>query len=50
MRRGEEHNILFLMAGPNVLRFAPALIISETELDQSLVCLKSTLEAAIAAA
>lgn len=50
MRRGEEHNILFLMAGPNVLRFAPALIISETELDQALVCLKSTLEAAIAAA
>ncbi len=38
-----KHGLLALVAGPNVLRFAPALTISEAEIAQGLARLKSAL-------
>ncbi len=47
MRKGEEHGVLFLMAGPNVMRFAPALIITEAEVTEALAAIEATLTTAL---
>lgn len=39
-----EHGLMMLQAGPNVLRFAPALIITQQELDEGLQRLELTLQ------
>ncbi len=31
-----EHNMMMLMAGPNVLRFAPSLVVTEAEIEQGM--------------
>jgi acetylornithine/N-succinyldiaminopimelate aminotransferase len=39
-----EHGLMMLQAGPNVLRFAPALVITQQELDEGLQRLELTLQ------
>ncbi len=45
-----KHGLLVLQAGPNVLRFVPALVITEAELTEGLKRLDATLEAFLKAA
>jgi len=42
----EEHGLLILMAGPNVLRFLPPLNVSEKEVDEALMILAAVLATA----
>ena len=32
VEKGYEHGVLFVSAGPNILRFVPPLVISEAEI------------------
>jgi acetylornithine/N-succinyldiaminopimelate aminotransferase len=45
MQAGEAHGLMFLMAGPDVLRFVPSLIIPESDIAEAL----QRLDAAVAA-
>jgi len=45
-----RHGVMLLIAGPNVLRFAPSLIISDAELEEGLARLEKAVEETIAAA
>jgi acetylornithine/N-succinyldiaminopimelate aminotransferase len=47
MQIGQRHHVLFLMAGYNVLRFAPALIIQEEEVQEGLERIEATLKEAL---
>jgi len=42
----EDHGLLILMAGPNVLRFLPPLNVSEKEVDEALMILAAVLATA----
>lgn len=42
---GRKHGVLFLVAGPNVLRFLPPLTITQTELTDGIARLHATLKA-----
>lgn len=42
MKAGEKNGLLFLTAGDNVLRFAPSLIIPDSDLDEALRRLATT--------
>ncbi|MBV7388333.1 aspartate aminotransferase family protein [Pasteurellaceae bacterium TAE3-ERU1] len=44
-----QHGLMLLLAGPNVLRLAPALNITDDELTEGLACLEKTLMAFVAA-
>ena len=41
---------MLLIAGPNVLRFAPSLIIDDADLDEGLARLEKAIEETVAAA
>ncbi|MEA3122436.1 MAG: succinylornithine aminotransferase [Paraburkholderia sp.] len=45
-----QHGVMMLIAGPNVLRFAPSLVISEAELEEGLARLEKAIEEIDAAA
>jgi acetylornithine/N-succinyldiaminopimelate aminotransferase len=45
-----RHGVMLLIAGPNVLRFAPSLIISDAELEEGLARLEKAVEETVAAA
>lgn len=36
VKMGHKHNVLFLVAGPDVLRFAPSLIITKVDIDAGM--------------
>jgi succinylornithine aminotransferase len=44
-----RHGLMMLIAGPNVLRFAPSLVISESDLDEGLARLEKAIEEVVAA-
>lgn len=45
-----QHGVMLLIAGPNVLRFAPSLIISDTELEEGFARLEKAIAQVVAAA
>ncbi len=45
-----RHGVMLLIAGPNVLRFAPSLIISDTDLEEGLARLEKAVEETVATA
>ena len=45
INQGYEAGVLIVGAGPNVLRFVPPLVISETEIKQVVVRLERALQA-----
>lgn len=45
-----RHGVMLLIAGPNVLRFAPSLIISDAEFEEGLARLEKAVEETVAAA
>ena len=45
-----QQGVMLLIAGPNVLRFAPSLIISDTELDEGFARLEKAIAQVVAAA
>ncbi|HWX10846.1 MAG TPA: aspartate aminotransferase family protein [Trinickia sp.] len=44
-----RHGLMMLIAGPDVLRFAPSLVISESDLDEGLARLEKAIEEVVAA-
>ncbi len=44
-----QHGLMILIAGPNVLRFAPSLVIEPADLDEGLVRLERAVEAVLSA-
>lgn len=48
MQAGEEHGLMFLVAGPDVLRFAPSLIIPEADIAEALRRLDVTIASIVA--
>jgi succinylornithine aminotransferase len=45
-----KHGLMMLIAGPNVLRFAPSLVISDAELNEGLARFESAIEEMVGAA
>jgi acetylornithine/N-succinyldiaminopimelate aminotransferase len=45
-----RHGVMLLIAGPNVLRFAPSLIIDDADLEEGLARLEKAIEETVAAA
>lgn len=39
-----EHGLMLLNAGPNVIRFAPSLVISQKELEQGMACFEKAVK------
>jgi acetylornithine/N-succinyldiaminopimelate aminotransferase len=50
MQAAEAHGLMLLMAGPDVLRFAPSLIIPEEDIAEGLLRLETTVASVAAAA
>ncbi len=44
-----EHGLMLLIAGPNVLRFAPSLVIPDADLDEGLARLEQAIEQVVGA-
>lgn len=43
LKAASDHGLMLLMAGPNVLRFTPSLIIPEEDIQQGMACLEKAI-------